>query len=54
VLARIPEAELVALLEGYGWRPLIVAGDEPAAVHQSFATALDEALDGIAEAQHAA
>ena len=29
VLARIPEAELVALLEGYGWRPIIVAGDEP-------------------------
>jgi xylulose-5-phosphate/fructose-6-phosphate phosphoketolase len=54
VLARIPEAELVALLKGYGWRPLIVAGDEPAAVHQLFAAALDEALDGIAEAQHAA
>jgi xylulose-5-phosphate/fructose-6-phosphate phosphoketolase len=54
VLARVPEAELVALLEGYGWRPLIVAGDEPAAVHQLFAAALDEALDGIAEAQHAA
>ena len=29
VLARIPEDELVALLEGYGWRPLLVAGDEP-------------------------
>ena len=54
VLARIPEAELFALLEGYGWRPLLVAGDEPAAVHQAFAAALDEALDGIAEAQRAA
>ena len=31
VLARIPERELVALFEGYGWRPLIVDGglDEP-------------------------
>jgi xylulose-5-phosphate/fructose-6-phosphate phosphoketolase len=54
VLARIPEAELVALLEGYGWRPLIVAGDEPAAVHLLFAAALDEALHEIAEAQRAA
>ena len=54
VLARIPEAELVALLEGYGWRPLIVAGDDPAVVHELFAAALDEALDGIAEAQRAA
>ena len=47
VLARIPEEELVSLLEGYGWRPLVVAGDEPEAVHQAFAVALDEALDGI-------
>jgi len=54
VLARIPEAELVSLLKGYGWQPLIVAGDEPAAVHQAFAAALDEALDGIAAAQRAA
>jgi xylulose-5-phosphate/fructose-6-phosphate phosphoketolase len=54
VLARIPEAELVALLEGYGWRPLIVTGDEPALVHEAFAAALDEALDVIAQAQHAA
>ena len=54
VLARIPEAELVALLEGYGWRPLIVAGDEPAVVHQLLAAALDEALDEIAEAQRTA
>ena len=47
VLARIPEEELLALFEGYGWRPLLVSGDEPEAVHQAFAAALDEALDGI-------
>jgi xylulose-5-phosphate/fructose-6-phosphate phosphoketolase len=47
VLARIPEEELVSLLEGYGWRPLVVAGDEPEAVHQAFAAALDGALDGL-------
>src|SRR5438309_7578169 len=51
VLARIPEEELVSLLEGYGWRPVVVAGDEPEAVHQAFAAALDEALDGIAAAK---
>src|ERR1700757_1308828 len=48
VLARIPEHELLALLEGYGWRPVVVAGDEPAAVHRDFAAALDEVLDEIA------
>jgi len=54
VLARIPEKELLSLLEGYGWRPLIVAGDEPEAVHQAFAAALDEVLDDVAEIQRAA
>src|SRR3954452_7368804 len=57
VLARIPERELVALFEGYGWRPLIVTSelDEPPAdAHQRFAAALDEALDDIASAQAAA
>ena len=37
VLARIPERELVALFEGYGWRPLIVSSEldePPAAAHQ--------------------
>jgi xylulose-5-phosphate/fructose-6-phosphate phosphoketolase len=51
VLARIPEEELVSLLEGYGWRPRVVGGDEPAVVHEAFATALDEALGDIAEIQ---
>src|SRR6266542_3360486 len=54
VLARIPEAELVALFEGYGYRPLFVSGDEPEAVHQQLAAALDESLDEIARIQHAA
>ena len=54
VLARIPEHELVSLLEGYGWRPLIVSGSVPEAVHQALARALDEALDEIADIQQAA
>src|SRR5947208_1339653 len=41
ILARIPEQELVALLEGYGYRPLLVTGDEPAAVHAELAATLD-------------
>jgi xylulose-5-phosphate/fructose-6-phosphate phosphoketolase len=54
VLARIPEDELVKLLEGYGHRVLIVEGDEPDLVHRAFAAALDTALDAIREAQGAA
>jgi xylulose-5-phosphate/fructose-6-phosphate phosphoketolase len=54
VLARIPEHELLALLEGYGWRPIVIAGDEPEVVHHLFAAALDEALDEIAAIQGAA
>ena len=53
VLARIPEDELLALFEGYGWEPLVVTGgfdgEDPAEVHRRFAVALDEALDRIAE-----
>jgi xylulose-5-phosphate/fructose-6-phosphate phosphoketolase len=51
VLARIPEAELIALLEGYGHRPIIVSGDDPALVHQAMAAALDDAFDDIAGIQ---
>jgi xylulose-5-phosphate/fructose-6-phosphate phosphoketolase len=58
VLARIPEDELAALLEGYGHRPVFVTGgfdgEEPEAVHQRFAAALDAVLDEIAEIQQGA
>jgi xylulose-5-phosphate/fructose-6-phosphate phosphoketolase len=54
VLARIPEDELVALFEGYGYRPLLVEGDEPEAVHRRLAAALNDALDEIARIQHSA
>jgi xylulose-5-phosphate/fructose-6-phosphate phosphoketolase len=47
VLARIPDDELVALFEGYGHRPVIVAGDDPPLVHQAMAAALDEIADEI-------
>jgi xylulose-5-phosphate/fructose-6-phosphate phosphoketolase len=54
VLARIPEADLLALMRGHGYEPFVVAGDEPTAVHQRLAAVLDEALDRIARIQREA
>ena len=51
VLARIPEPELVELLRGYGHRPILVTGDDPAQVHRALADALDEAFDDITAIQ---
>jgi xylulose-5-phosphate/fructose-6-phosphate phosphoketolase len=51
VLARIPHAELRALLEGYGHAPVFVEGDEPEAVHRRLAEALDGCLDDIGRIQ---
>ena len=47
VLARIPEDELRALMEGYGHAPRFVTGDDPEAIHDAMAEALDDALDEI-------
>ncbi|MEV7013208.1 phosphoketolase family protein [Streptosporangium sp. NPDC051022] len=49
VLARIPEAELVKLLEGYGYRVHAVAGDDPAVMHPLMAETLDTVFDEIAD-----
>jgi xylulose-5-phosphate/fructose-6-phosphate phosphoketolase len=54
VLARIPESELVSLLEGYGYRPIVVSGHDPAKVHRQMAAAMDDALDDIATIQRKA
>ena len=54
VLARIGDEELTSLLTGYGHRPLFVAGEDPAEVHQLLAAALDDAFDDIASIQAAA
>ncbi|WP_309093834.1 phosphoketolase family protein [Streptomyces sp.] len=54
VLSRLPEAELDALLRGYGHEPIHVCGDDPAQVHRLMARAMDTALDRIGEAQRAA
>jgi xylulose-5-phosphate/fructose-6-phosphate phosphoketolase len=47
VLARRPEAELTAMLTGCGWEPFLVAGDDPARVHQELAATLDHVLGEI-------
>ncbi|VXC12177.1 phosphoketolase [Aeromicrobium sp. 9AM] len=51
VLARIPEAELLELMRGYGHDPILVSGNDPVDVHQQLAGALDRAIDGIAAIQ---
>jgi xylulose-5-phosphate/fructose-6-phosphate phosphoketolase len=53
-LARIPQQELRALLEGYGYAPRFVTGHDPSVVHQLMAAALDDALDEIAAIQRRA
>jgi xylulose-5-phosphate/fructose-6-phosphate phosphoketolase len=54
VLARIPESELVSLMEGYGYRPHIVAGDEPELVHQQLAATMDACVREIHDIQQRA
>ena len=47
VLARIPDDELMKLMEGYGHRPILVEGDDPAIVHGLMADAAGRAMDEI-------
>jgi xylulose-5-phosphate/fructose-6-phosphate phosphoketolase len=47
ILARIGADELHSLFVGYGYKPYLVAGDDPKAMHQSMAATLDTVLDEI-------
>ena len=51
VLARIPEAELTSLLEGYGHKVYWVSGDDPAKMHQLMAETLDTVIAEITSIQ---
>ena len=51
VLARITREELTALLEGYGYEPHFVEGDDPPVVHQALARTLDVILARIRQIQ---
>ena len=50
-LARIPRDELQSLLEGYGYAPYFVEGDEPEKVHQALAATLDAVVAEIKRIQ---
>ncbi len=54
VLARIGDAELTSLLEGYGHRVHWVDGHEPDVMHQRMASVLDEVVEEIAAIQRVA
>ena len=49
--ARISREELKKLLEGYGWTPLFVEGDDPALMHPAMAAATDRSIEQIREIQ---
>ncbi len=54
VLARIDEEELRQLLTGYGYKPYIVEGSEPMAMHQLMAETLDTVVAEIKAIQQEA
>ncbi len=47
ILARIPREELRSLLEGNGWNPYFVEGDDPEKMHDLMATTLDSVAEDI-------
>ena len=51
ILARIGTEELNSLFVGYGYKPHLVEGDDPATMHQLMAATLDKVFDEIADIQ---
>jgi xylulose-5-phosphate/fructose-6-phosphate phosphoketolase len=49
VLDRIPRDELRSLMQGYGYKPHVVEGSDPAEMHQQLADTFDTVFDEIAE-----
>ena len=54
LLARISEEELDQLFRGYGWTPIVVAGDDPHLMHEKMAVAMDECIARIKSIQQEA
>ena len=52
ILARIPEDELTALFNGYGYKTYFVAGDNPEQMHNLMAATLDIVIDEIRSIQN--
>jgi len=44
ILARISPEELDSLFKGYGWKPYVVEGDDPAVMHETMATVLEQCV----------
>jgi xylulose-5-phosphate/fructose-6-phosphate phosphoketolase len=51
VLARIPHEELQKLMEGYGWQPYFVEGDDPQKMHQQMAAVVEQTIQRIRQIQ---
>lgn len=47
VLSRISNDELLDLFRGYGYQPIVVAGDNPISMHRSMAKAMDKCIESI-------
>jgi xylulose-5-phosphate/fructose-6-phosphate phosphoketolase len=54
ILARIPQEELENLFIGYGYRPYVVAGSDPAILHQEMASTFNRCLAEIQSIQQEA
>jgi len=54
VLARIPHDELESLFIGYGYKPYVVEGEDPATMHQQMAATLDAVVADIRKIQSGA
>jgi xylulose-5-phosphate/fructose-6-phosphate phosphoketolase len=54
LLARIPREELMQLLQGCGWAPHFVEGDEPMPMHELMAGTLGRVIEQIRDIQAAA
>lgn len=54
VLASLPEPDLRSLLTGYGYEPHVVAGDQPAEMHEAMAAAMEACVGRIRSIQQEA
>jgi len=54
MLDRLPEQELLDLFRGYGYKPYMIVGDDPLAMHRQMAAALESIVTEIRAIQRAA
>ena len=47
VLSRIPKKELTSLIQGYGYEPVFVEGDDEKEMHRIMATTMDKCIETI-------